>query len=599
MFDSLRSRLLILLVSFSFCILAVTLFAFIQFSKSRDSLSRVSEKTQDLKLMVLSDIMVMHDFFESDCINPQFFITHNSKAVAEHQRFSEQIARQLIDLYDLQYENDFRLTQHISALKVRFNLYLEHCEVIKSFIIKRGYKDYGVEGEMRSHAHILEQYSEEIGLINILQLRRHEKDFIIRQEDKYVRLHNELSGFLLDKIRNSRLSSERAALVVGELQKYSALFNRMVDLEKKLGLKTGSGLKRATDEQASMLVAKVSQIAALAAEREMILLSKIKWVYVLSGIVFIVLSILFAFIVSRRISRSISHLNSEIDEFVKSDFTTRALLPVQNSKSEIDVLTSNFSIMEQQIVDSMANLRQTKKDLEMLFYATSNDVRMPLLEVKDITGQALKNVKDETAIAYLIRIDNSWSELLTIIDELGIITNVRNVEPEFEEIDAEELIRSIFQEFKMHPRFDNIVFSLQLRLEYKFRTSRSLLKIIFRNLLENGVRYATKRSSFSFLKVSLLSEGVDMVRIVVEDNGIGIKKEYQDKIFDMFFRGTNYTSGTGLGLYIVQNCLDKLHGTISVSSDENKGTTFTIIVPNNRTRAKQVFSSKDVFSSVI
>jgi signal transduction histidine kinase len=88
-----------------------------------------------------------------------------------------------------------------------------------------------------------------------------------------------------------------------------------------------------------------------------------------------------------------------------------------------------------------------------------------------------------------------------------------------------------------------------------------------------------------------------MIRIVVEDNGIGIKEEFHDKIFDMFFRGTNYTSGTGLGLYIVQNCLEKLHGNISVSSREGQGTTFTLLIPNQKPKSNALVELEEAFQN--
>ena len=67
--------------------------------------------------------------------------------------------------------------------------------------------------------------------------------------------------------------------------------------------------------------------------------------------------------------------------------------------------------------------------------------------------------------------------------------------------------------------------------------------------------------------------------IEIKDNGRGIAKEFQSKIFDMFFRATDDSSGSGLGLYIVKETVDKLKGEITFESELRKGTSFTISLP--------------------
>ncbi|MGY8914908.1 MAG: sensor histidine kinase, partial [Flavobacteriales bacterium] len=68
--------------------------------------------------------------------------------------------------------------------------------------------------------------------------------------------------------------------------------------------------------------------------------------------------------------------------------------------------------------------------------------------------------------------------------------------------------------------------------------------------------------------------------IVIEDNGIGIGKEHIDKIFEMFYRATKLSTGSGMGMYIVKETIDRLQGTILIESELNKGTTFSISIPN-------------------
>ena len=82
-----------------------------------------------------------------------------------------------------------------------------------------------------------------------------------------------------------------------------------------------------------------------------------------------------------------------------------------------------------------------------------------------------------------------------------------------------------------------------------------------------------------FLRISIVVEQ-DQAHMEFEDNGIGIEKEYVSKVFDMFFRATHHNDGAGLGLYIVQEAVEKLEGRVTIKSHIRKGTTFIIDIPN-------------------
>jgi signal transduction histidine kinase len=100
------------------------------------------------------------------------------------------------------------------------------------------------------------------------------------------------------------------------------------------------------------------------------------------------------------------------------------------------------------------------------------------------------------------------------------------------------------------------------------------MKVIFNNIISNAIYYHDLKNN-PFVEIHL-SRDVDSLIISIEDNGSGIKKEYLPKIFDMFYRGTSDSEGSGLGLYIVKGILKKLNGSIAVESEIGKGSKFTI-----------------------
>lgn len=102
---------------------------------------------------------------------------------------------------------------------------------------------------------------------------------------------------------------------------------------------------------------------------------------------------------------------------------------------------------------------------------------------------------------------------------------------------------------------------------------------IFRNLISNAIKY--RKLNYPDPQVTVtVNIGPERCDIVVEDNGIGVEAPMVSRIFEMFFRATNRSDGSGLGLYIVKNAIDRLKGTISVESDEGVGTRFRISLPN-------------------
>jgi signal transduction histidine kinase len=102
---------------------------------------------------------------------------------------------------------------------------------------------------------------------------------------------------------------------------------------------------------------------------------------------------------------------------------------------------------------------------------------------------------------------------------------------------------------------------------------------IFRNLVSNAIKYRQIHGPTPEIRIEV-NAGRLQTEIIFADNGIGIEQHNLAKIFEMFYRATEQSDGSGIGLYIVKNAVEKLGGTISVHSEVGIGTTFTIILPN-------------------
>ena len=134
-----------------------------------------------------------------------------------------------------------------------------------------------------------------------------------------------------------------------------------------------------------------------------------------------------------------------------------------------------------------------------------------------------------------------------------------------------------------------------IRAEFKpepnlpeLKLDQGSMRIVFQNLVENAIHYTPQKG---LITVRAVAEG-NAVRVSVKDTGIGIPHSQQKSIFGRFFRATNAVlaqpDGSGLGLYIVKQIVERHKGKIWFESDEGKGTTFHVVLPTDRAHSEVV-----------
>jgi len=127
----------------------------------------------------------------------------------------------------------------------------------------------------------------------------------------------------------------------------------------------------------------------------------------------------------------------------------------------------------------------------------------------------------------------------------------------------------------------NLEISTRISQPFTFNSDLTKVRVVLNNLLSNAVKYRRYEVKKSRIKVEVRVTK-KRTNIKISDNGIGIDSEHLPHIFEMFYRATDHVDGSGLGLYIVKETIEKLNGTISVTSRPKFGTTFRIMLPNQR-----------------
>jgi signal transduction histidine kinase len=111
-----------------------------------------------------------------------------------------------------------------------------------------------------------------------------------------------------------------------------------------------------------------------------------------------------------------------------------------------------------------------------------------------------------------------------------------------------------------------------------FFTDALRLRIVINNLLSNAIKYVDPKKEKSFVAVDMrVADG--SLEVKVKDNGIGIKEEFKDQIWDIFFRGVSTIPGSGLGLYILKESVKNIKGQVDFESAEGEGTEFVVRLP--------------------
>jgi signal transduction histidine kinase len=226
--------------------------------------------------------------------------------------------------------------------------------------------------------------------------------------------------------------------------------------------------------------------------------------------------------------------------------------------------------LEQQLSDKII-------EMETLISKLSHDMRSPLSSVLGLINVAeIEPAANNTL--YFEKIKQSIKRLDSIIIDLTSTIYISSMQQKPEVIRFENMVNESISNLNFWENFDKIQFDTNISLINDFYSDPKFIYSIIQNLVENAVKYGNYIIE-PRIAIHILQD-TDGVKIEVADNGTGISAEFHDKIFDMFFRGTDMSKGTGLGLYIVKKAVEKLNGKIELQSERRKGTTFTIYLPN-------------------
>jgi len=226
-----------------------------------------------------------------------------------------------------------------------------------------------------------------------------------------------------------------------------------------------------------------------------------------------------------------------------------------------------------------ADLIRTNEELNRFVYSASHDLKAPLASIMGIVQVARMEGEEHEVAHYLSLIERSVKQLETFIQ--NIIDYYKNIryQEKLVEIDFESLIQETIASFQYFQGVSEINFDIAVQQPAVFINDDFRIRVVFNNLISNAIKYQKKQNPNKHVSVQVHTSDNKAV-IQIRDNGIGIAQEYINDIYKMFFRATETGAGSGMGLYIVKEAIEKMNGQISVTSKEDEGTTFTVTLPN-------------------
>ncbi len=241
--------------------------------------------------------------------------------------------------------------------------------------------------------------------------------------------------------------------------------------------------------------------------------------------------------------------------------------------SVVQIIEYSFDITARKKLEEA--LRKSIEKIKLFAYSVSHDLKSPAVGIHGLTKLLHKqygDTLDERGQRYCDLILKASEQVVELVEEINIFIKTKETPLRFETLDLDEILRLVRQEFAAKLDLRRVKWSQPERLP-DIKADRLCLVRVLRNLVDNALKYGGEHLS----RISIgYEESREWHTFSVRDDGIGIRQEDSQKIFELFHRNQQSESieGTGLGLAIVREMVEKHNGTVWAEPASPRGTTF-------------------------
>nr|WKN36958.1 HAMP domain-containing sensor histidine kinase [Tunicatimonas sp. TK19036] len=253
-----------------------------------------------------------------------------------------------------------------------------------------------------------------------------------------------------------------------------------------------------------------------------------------------------------------------------------ALFSARRIAGQVIVFAQNISSFQEQI----QTLQKVNVGLDNFVYHASHDLRAPLRSMQGLITLLRTETNEKERGKFVELIEGSIKRLdAFLVDLLSISRSNRPERRPMVKINFMLEVEKAIGSFFHLGDNKNLEVSTRISQPVTFVSDLTQVRVILNNIISNAFKYRRYEVKKSRIKIEI-NVSRKRANIRISDNGEGIASEHLAHIFEMFYRATDRSEGSGLGLYIVRETVEKLKGTIKLKSEPNQGTEFIIMLPN-------------------
>lgn len=360
--QSLKFRILLAFTLF-FIITFALIVAVVWFDREETQIDEMIANLHKVNIKIKEINSLEKDFISYEAINPEFYEKDESIYITKHKEMLRQLYADLDRLQTYGKFVDNSISVQIDSVNKVLDIYENTFDSLVYYIKLRGFKDYGLEGDMRTLIHKLEDRIYKTDPIKVLTIRRYEKDYIIRKETIYAQKVRQYIIALQSEINSLPVSPE--TLIAEEtLQDYFNTFLALVKTDEKIGFHNNSGLRRDLgniSHRISKRIQLIDKKILIKAESANI---KVKIALFSIIILSILLNILSVYFVVNRLASPIILLSGSIHDTIRNNFAPESRITQIRTHDEIGILSKDLGLMLSRVQERTAEVMNQKEQIE-------------------------------------------------------------------------------------------------------------------------------------------------------------------------------------------------------------------------------------------
>lgn len=260
----------------------------------------------------------------------------------------------------------------------------------------------------------------------------------------------------------------------------------------------------------------------------------------------------------------------------ESDLADR-MEEIEAQKEELTAAVEELERQNEKLEVALEELKERNRELDQILYRASHDLRSPITSIVGILNLLEYEPLTPILEGYFRHIRDKSVQMDELLKSLSILAKTISNDVHFSVVNLDQLVRTCIGDLKFSTNFSTVVIRTETDPQQEVVTDRLLVSIVVKNLLSNALTFRDPGQEGSVVIRAAISPGG--FHIEVEDDGEGIADSVRNHVFDMFYRGSERSTGSGLGLYIVKKVMNHLKGSIDFSSSAGI-TTFKATFPN-------------------